>query len=343
MRQFFLLLVLAISFVSCSKEVKKEPEPNLTIYIDAIQRIDSIFISNMTQDRDFFMLPFQDTIQVTLKDSINDLYNVWIFSEGKQYSRAANQFWLSGEKITIKGTFDNGFVLDTLIGSELYYKSLDFQKQYSQLFREKKSSDEIDDFLLNFTKKNLNTILSFSSSDNYLFKNGNDLSKVRRLQEIIKDQDPALRNHMVFNAHQKIEKLLSLKTINIGKYDFTDVSGKPTKIALESNKKYLLDLWFVNCPPCIKDHKSFLENPSLLADHGIEMIGISRDHEQKTWAQFVKDKSYPWKNYRQSNLEGSMTEDLLIKIFPTYYLVEGDGTLLASFNGYQDVKKYLTK
>lgn len=337
-----LSLFLLTALISCSGNSTKDEEVNLTLHITAKQKIDSVFISNMAQDRDFMFLPFKDTIEVTLKDSINDLYNVWMYSGGKQYSRGANQFWLSGNQITIKGTFDNGFVLDTLIGSDLYYKSLEFQKGYAQVSQNQKTGEEVNQYLLNFTKENLDNVLSLQSSGFYISNNGNDREKIKQLKEIIKDQDESLRQHAIFQPHKKIEKILSLEKIDISKYAFTSVAGKSTKITLEPNKKYLFDLWFMACPPCIKDHKEFKKNPELLSKKNIEIIGLSIDDDQEKWVKFVNKNSYPWKNYRQSSYENSMSDDLMINIFPTYYLVESDGTIEASFNSYYEIQNYLT-
>jgi hypothetical protein len=333
--------ILLLVFIGCSQKNDPDKLADLNLYIDAKQKVDSVFISNIAQDREFLIVPFQDTLKINLKDSINDLYNVWLYSGGKQYSGMSNQLWLSGEQIVIKGTFDNGFQIDTLIGSNLHYKNLEFQENYSQLFKDKKSSEEIDTFLLDFTEKNTDNILALQSAQFYLYKNGTNLEKTKRLQEALTDLNPDLKYHTVFNVPQKIEKLLSLKQIDIGKYAYKTVSGEDTKIVLDASKTYLLDLWFVNCPPCIKDHKKFKENLSLLKENNIEFIGLSRDQDQEKWAKFVQEKSYPWKNYRQAAYDGSMTEDLMITVFPTYFLIEGDGTILQSFNAYNDVAAYI--
>ena len=325
----------------CSSASEKLELSDLNIYIQTKQKIDSVFISNIAQDREFLMLQFQDTLKINLKDSINDLYNIWLYSEGKQYSGMDNQFLLSGEQIIIKGSFDKGFQLDTIIGSDVHYKHLNFHKTYGKLFQEKQSQDSINQFLLDFTQKNTDNLLSLQSAQYYLYSNGNDLEKIQLLQQALVNLDPALKSHSVFNAPKKIEKLLSLEKIDVEKYSYTTLSGEETKLNLDASKTYLLDLWFVNCPPCIQDHHKFQENEAFFKEKHIELIGLSTDSDQEKWVKFLEKKSYSWKNYRQSAYQNSMTEELMISVFPTYFLIKGDGTVLKSFHSYAAIEAYL--
>ena len=332
------ILCLAL-LISCQKETNDLSD--LNIYIKSKQKIDSVFISNIAQDREFYFLKFSDTLKVDLKDSINDLYNIWLYSEGKQYSSPRNQFWLNGEKIIIKGTFDKGFKLDTIIGTDLHYKSLEFNKVYSSLYRRKAPKENIDNFLLKETRDNVDNILSLQFANYYMFRNKNDKGKIQELKEIIKDQNSFFKNHLAFSVHKAIDKILKVTSIDLSKYDFENSKKERATIQLESNKNYLLDLWFVNCPPCITDHQKFQQNSKLLSDNNIELIGISRDLEQDVWFNFLNKKQYPWKNYRESNYQNSLTKDLVIEVFPTYFLVKGNGKIIQTFNAYDDIESYL--
>lgn len=331
--------VVALLLLSCSNEEKKPDLADLNLYLTSDLKIDSVFISNLTQDREFYMLPYSDTLRVQFKDSINDMYNIWFFTEK---GRRIQQLWLDGKNLTIKGSIGDRFQIDTVIGSDLYYKGKKFQKEYSQLYKDKAGDEAIDQLLIRYTKENIDNPLSLQAANYYLFKNKNNKEKVQNLMSIVKDQPSALKEHIGFPVHKEIEKLLSLTSLDLSKYEFEDVSGNLAKIKLEPSKRYLIDLWFVNCPPCIKDHKKFIENSDLLAKNNIELIGISRDMKQDVWSDFLKKKNYPWKNYRQKQYIGSLTEDLMISVFPTYFLLEGNGKIIRTFNGFNDVEKYIT-
>ena len=336
-----ILLISVILFVSCEKE-SKEVLSDFNLYITTNTKIDSVFISNLSQDREFNMLKYSDTLKVKFNDSINDMYNIWFYSEGKQYSWPNGQIWLNGENVIIKGTFDKGFTIDTVIGSDLYYKGIKFQKKYNAFYKQKASRKKIDSFLLNSTIENIDNPLSLQSADYYMFSNKNDKNKIKKLRDLIKNQSYQLKNHAVLKVHKSIEKLLSISTIDLNKYVFEDLHVKYAKIQLNPNKRYLLDLWFVNCLPCIKDHKKFKQNLELLSKNNIELIGISRDSEQDVWLDFFKKNKYPWKNYRESNYENSLTKDFIIEVFPTYFLIEGDGKIIKTFNAYDDIESYLS-
>ena len=341
MKTSLLWILCFLFFSGCSKKDEKNELSDLNIYIQSQQKIDSIFISNIGQDREFLFLPHQDTMRVNFKDSINDLYNIWIFSEGKQYSAGNKyQFWLRGDHIEVKGSFDKGFHLDTLIGSDIYYPSMDFQKEYTNLYRQKRPAAEIDEYLLTYTKNNLNNILSLQSANYYMFRNKNDQQKLKTLQKIIEPHEKLFKNHNVLNVHASLDKLLTVNAIDIAKYSFVDTYGKEASITFESNKTYLLDLWFVKCTPCIQDHQKFKEHTTLLSNHNVELIGLSIDDNQEEWTDFLSEKAYPWKNYRQKSYEGSLREELLVEVFPTYFLVEGNGALIRTFNAFDDIKDY---
>ncbi|MFD2568828.1 TlpA family protein disulfide reductase [Pseudotenacibaculum haliotis] len=312
---------------------------DLNLYLSSNLKIDSVFVSNIAQDREFYILPYSDTLRVQFKDSINDMYNIWFFT---QEGRRTKQLWLNGKNLIIKGSIGKRFEIDTVLGSDLFYKAQKFQKEYRQLYKEKAKDEVINQLLIRYTKENINNPLSLQTADYYLYKNKNDKEKVRNLQSLLKDQPKAFKDHLAFPVHKSIDKILSQHSIDLKKYDFEDIAGNTIKIETEPSKKYLLDLWFVNCPPCIKDHQKFLKNPNLLKQKNIELIGISTDRQQKVWSGFLQEKQYPWKNYRQKQYAGSLTEDLMISVFPTYFLIEGNGKIIQTFNAFDDIKDYLS-
>lgn len=46
----------------------------------------------------------------------------------------------------------------------------------------------------------------------------------------------------------------SKSTINFSEYTFNTITGEQTSITLEDDKIYILDFWYLECAPCIKDH-----------------------------------------------------------------------------------------
>ena len=107
----------------------------------------------------------------------------------------------------------------------------------------------------------------------------------------------------------------------------------------DSEEEHLIDFWFVNCPPCIKDHKLIKkEKLDLLKKHNVELVGISTDSDQYLWSNYLKNADYPWGNYRETNdYDNRLSENMLISVFPTYLLVDHEGTILKRSNAFDEI------
>ncbi len=60
------------------------------------------------------------------------------------------------------------------------------------------------------------------------------------------------------------------------------------------------------------------------------MIGLSNDTSEKdikSWKEIIKNKSLNWNQYRITKVE---TDDLRITLFPTNFLLDGSGKIIAS-------------
>ncbi|MCC1483095.1 TlpA family protein disulfide reductase [Winogradskyella immobilis] len=339
-------IVMVMAFIclfSCQqKESESSKLGDLNIYIKTDQVIDSVFVSNITQDREFQFLPYSDTLHIKFNDSINDLYNIWFYSKGKQHAGLDGQLWLKGKNIIVKGTFNDGFKLDTIIGTDLHYKAQEFRAKLSELYKNKTDSTTIDNFLLSELKKNINSPLSIEMSQNYFFRNQGNREKIQTIYDVTKTQSDAIKTHL-FNYFDKFENILTVNKIDISQFQFLNIKNELSNITLDSNKKHLIDFWFVNCPPCIKDHKLIKkEKLDLLKKHNVELVGISTDSDQYLWSNYLKNADYPWKNYRETNdYDNRLSENMLISVFPTYLLVDHEGNILKRSNAFYEIENFL--
>ncbi len=339
-------IIVALVFLisSCrSNEDRIENLADLNLYIQSDVTIDSVFISNIGQDREFMFLPYSDTLRVNLKDSINDLYNVWFYSNGKQYSSYNEQLWLKGENIIVKGRFDRGLKIDTIIGSNLHYQYLTFQEAYKKLRNENADSTTINTFLLDQVKTYVSSPLSIEPSNQYYYRNISTPEQLKPIHRILVSQKNALKQH-AYSPFNAIEKAVSSKQLNLGDYRFYSLDKTETEIVLDTNTTYLIDLWFVNCPPCIKDHKQMLKDYEFLKQNSVEVIGISTDLKHDVWANFMKDNLYPWKNYREiDGYAGRFSTQQYITVFPTYFIIDSKGTIKYRSNTFKAVKDFIKK
>ena len=133
------------------------------------------------------------------------------------------------------------------------------------------------------------------------------------------------------------ERSVALNQINFDNYVFNTLNQKKEKIKLENHKKYILDFWYLECPPCVKQHQEIKEHQNLLAKNNIEVIGVSIDRNLEDWISYINKHQYNWKNYNQFNTENELKTDYKIKRFPTYLYINDEGVILKKSNSFQKI------
>lgn len=339
MKNTFLLIIISLIF-GCKTEPKqnKTDLADLNLIVKTDRKIDSVWVSNIGQTESFF-LPFKDTIKIDFKEKLNDLYNIAFYTKNGRFS---NQLWLNGNNVILIGKLNKKLEIDTVLNSDLYYTSINFSKNYKQLIENKSDSTTIDDFLLKTVKNNSTNPYSFNASNPFIYRNQNNKNKIRKLFDLLENQNDTLKNHFI-SIHSKIENILKVSSINISNYKFDDIENQLSSIELQKSKTYLLDFWFINCPPCIRDHKLISKKLDFLNKENIELIGISTDKKYSDWKNYLTNHNYNWKNYREIDSLKRITKDMAIWSFPTYLLLSGEGEIKARFNSFDDFEKYLNK
>ena len=131
------------------------------------------------------------------------------------------------------------------------------------------------------------------------------------------------------------ETIVNLNQINFDNYLFNTLNDQQEKIELEKGKTYILDFWYLECTPCVKQHQEIKEYQNLLTKNNIEVIGISIDRNLEKWVSYFDKHQYNWKNYNQYNAENELRLDYKIKLFPTYLHINDEGVILKKFNSFQ--------
>ncbi|WP_424989233.1 TlpA family protein disulfide reductase [Flagellimonas sp.] len=337
MKQTIAFLICSFVF-ACTPEIKprKSDLSDINLVIQTNSKIDSVWISNIGQTESFY-LPFKDTIKVNFKGKINDLYNIAFYTEN---GRKVNQLWLNGNYVIVNGKLNDKIEIDSVINSDLYYKSINFSKNYRDLIQNKTDSAAIDQFLFENISQNIQSPFSFAVANTFVHRNQNNKAKIGKLFDILSTQSDTLKNHLI-SIHQKIENILEINFLNIGDYTFANIDNQPSTINMEKSKTYLLDFWFVNCPPCIRDHKLISKKLDLLEEKKVELIGISTDQNHSDWKEYLKKQNYNWKNYREIDSLKRVTRDMAIWSFPTYLLLKSNGEIKARYNSFRDFEKTL--
>ncbi|MCV6606857.1 MAG: TlpA family protein disulfide reductase [Campylobacterales bacterium] len=143
-------------------------------------------------------------------------------------------------------------------------------------------------------------------------------------------------------AKQKT-KLSIQKKIDFSPYTFKTTTKTSEKLVLEKGKKYLLDFWYLECAPCIKDHKKLAKKITDFRKNNIELIGFSIDRNTTKWRAYLKEHKYFWKNYNQFKEKPNLKKDLKISLFPRYYLIDGKGNIEFEENQLSKVLEHIKK
>ncbi|SCY27518.1 Thioredoxin-like [Nonlabens sp. Hel1_33_55] len=342
-----LILACLILIVGCKKDQEPIEENllDLNLYLTTEEKIDSVWINDITQNRERLSMVYSDTMRFKFKDSINDLYNIWFWRNGEIVSspNPDSQLWLKGDKIQIKGKIEKKLIVDTLLNSPMYYSSKDFRQEYRELFKNETSAGEKNKFIIQQIKDNKNGALSLEMAGYYYRLNENNPENLRILNQILLQQNVTLRNHPTFNVFEQVNTKLNDYPIDLSKYSFLDVENKPIELNLDASDKYLIDAWFVACPPCVTDHKIMAEELELLESKGVKVIGISIDQEYDVWKEYLVKNKYNWQNYRVNpdKPRDELDKDLRLGAYPNYFLLNGNRNILISTNSYDEIKEYL--
>jgi hypothetical protein len=321
---------------STNRSTNKPADVNF--YLQTDKKIDSVLFANFTQDREFQFMPYSDTLNITLNDSVNDNYFIKFYT-GKD--AIMYPMWLDGENLVIKGKITDKFRPDTIIGSSLFYHSLDFRKKYSALVENGASADSINNFLFTNLQQNISSPFSIEISAQLYQRNISNKAILKKLYDLLADQPEAIKKSLN-NPYKGIEKVLTVNKIALQDFQFYNTDEKLTTIIPVKGKKYLLDLWFIECAPCLEDHKIMAGKRELLNSSAVELIGISIDQDQAKWKNFIRQKNYFWQNLREvDDPEKKLRTNLLISAFPTYLLLDSEGNILQRSNSFAEIEKYL--
>ncbi|KQC32501.1 hypothetical protein AAU57_03495 [Nonlabens sp. YIK11] len=344
-----IILLLCISIYGCGNENKNDLQElaDLNLYLTTNEKIDSLIIFDLTQQRELHKVAFTDTMRIKFNDSINDNYQIKFLKDGNQIPNPFpyDQLWLKGENIELKGRYDGKLVIDTLIGSDMHYKSLAFRKNFKELTSQKSDTVEINKFLLK-TVSDLgrDEIFSMDVADLFARRNQNNIEELKKLNAILEKKNPLLKNHPMFTSYRDTKSLIENKVFDVSQYSFLNWDNQSESIGISSDKMILMDFWFVGCTPCERDHKIIAKDLKALKDKNIKLVSISTTQEFDVWKNYLQKNEYDWYNLRfnpNNSDREEMDKEFSIEGYPTYILLNTDGTIALKIGNYQQLKNYL--
>jgi len=335
---YFLSFILLCVLSACDNPQKTNPN-SISIEILGTVQPDSIKLVSYNNSEGYVAKDGNPHL-FNFNSVIYDSYVMDAYKNEKTFSK---KLFLDGESLKIQAELKNETIeIDTVIGSDIYYKSIDFYSRLDNLNKKQVSDSALNEFLLQSIKENLSHPFSFDISDYYLDKNQNYKSKLLNLKTILDEQPEALKAHTL-SVHRTLEDLVKNEQIKLSDFQFYNRNGKVAKVDMSHNGDILLDFWFVQCPPCVKDHKKIGKHLDLFSENDVELIGISIDTESDKWLNYLETNNYNWQNYRELRSENDLVEAMDVWEFPTYILVNNNGEIKTRFYSFEEMKNYYSK
>lgn len=284
-----------------------------------------------------FGKPYSDTLTFHFNKKNIDCYNIRFNVGGRM---AKEQLWLDTGHVIIKGAIDKDkFIIDTVINSPFYYQTLAYYDS-STAYRNKDTFTR-NNFLLGEIRKHLNNPFSLAIAHNYLIINQNSLPRVLQLKELLDMQGSQFNWFFIQQAvMDRMNAIISATKLNMPDYRFANAANRVTGLKLSGATYYVLDLWFLACPPCIAQHRQIKASAKELANYNTQIIGIATDKDHNAWKKYLADHQYTWTNLRQHGSK-TITTDLGISTFPTYIVVNGAGDIQRMLNSFEQVMEFV--
>ena len=143
-------------------------------------------------------------------------------------------------------------------------------------------------------------------------------------------------------------KLMEGKQLSVGKYfplmSCADRNGKPFTLDLFKDSRFtLVDFWYSGCGPCRAQFKSLKNLYNQFSNKGFEIVGISVDRstDKKKWEDIIINDKLVWQQYWDT--DGKDSRRLSINAFPTNFLIDNTGKIIAKNISLGELEEVLSK
>ncbi len=339
---FFLLVSLKVN-AQFEKQITIHFSDSSTISMDSI---DYFLVRSSTSNFEK-LNPVGNMLQFKGGEFSIDEFSIIAIKNNFRHSECV--VFLDGTNVEMKLTIDDGIMfIDTIIGSSLMYDLDVVMKNFNTKVRD--TEEELFNDLKNLFEDYVNNIFGKRLLD-YLFQLSlGSKERLKELKLILDKQSKTMREHDYYNNyHNILYTLVDIGKINLSKLKLVDFEGKRVKIK-HSDKNLLLDFWFVECPPCLEDHKLIIKSiesdsfPKDVVLIGINPINVSDDRRPKALS-YIVESNISWRNYfaKPNYRKDSYVDKIGITSYPAYLLLNPKKEILLYANNYQDVVMYFTE
>lgn len=207
---------------------------------------------------------------------------------------------------------------------------------------DKKTAEKID---AKSPEENMKQPMMIKADSNSVFKdeNGNKITQAEFLQR---------RNNGNYKIQPEIEngKMVGMRLVKgsnetaVGAIA-TDFTGKlldnsSVQLSALKGKVVVLNFWFVECAPCIKEMPELNEIVKKYQGNEVEFLAITHNSKDQI-AEFLKKKQFDYKIIAESQ---NIIDAYKANAFPTHIVIDRDGKIKFSQFGYQSgIVQNLTK
>jgi peroxiredoxin len=108
------------------------------------------------------------------------------------------------------------------------------------------------------------------------------------------------------------------------------IEGKAVSLADFRGKYVLLEFWASWCGPCRAENPNLRKQYQLYKDKGLEIVGVSLDHDKDAWVKAIEKDQLPWVHV--SDLQGwknAVSTSYGIMGVPANFLIDPQGKIVA--------------
>lgn len=343
-------VVLLLTIVACQENHKKTSKSLLGYTVENFTNNDTIFLSRGTLNTDYYQQPkFSGAInsqKFTLENELTypQMYRVNFHSEANKIPRRAGFYFLDPKSNAI--TIDSLGECSKINGpthTEFQKQFLPFllpqydceQFEFSNLYYG--DSQEFDRKLLEYVRQNSDSYVGLWFAIDRLNEGGYS----RVLHNTLQNFSNSIKKEKIWTfANTELNNF----TIRMGN-QFPSLSLKTEDLedAIPTLGKNftLVDFWFHSCSPCIKKFEEIRRLYSRYHSEGFEVIAISTDQTRniERWQNTLKIKEYPWQNYLDKDAIIASREK--ISVFPTSFLLNENGQVIAKNPSIEELENYL--
>jgi thiol-disulfide isomerase/thioredoxin len=338
MKRYWTLSKLGCLFLIVA--IKATAQTNIQLILKSAAPVSEINVMDITQ---------QSIKSSIYQDTVNFSFNEISFKEKYTINCHVNdkirwtQIWLDTGNVSVFAHVDSSkLIIDTVVNAPFYYEEKVMRNELKKL-RDTHDTIGMNRFLLRNIADNVNNPFSLELSAMYITINSNYIHSLQSLKEILAKQGEQFKWHTLYGFVEKLYSLLANDRINMGDFNFINISGKETKVALKNAQFYILDFWFLGCAPCRRDHIVVKQKLELLKQRQIEIIGISTDDYNeygKEWIRYLSDHQYNWPNYLEAPTK-KIRDSFGYKASPYYVIINSKGETVGSYESFAEVMQKL--